>query len=268
MIDFHNHVLPGVDDGPELLEESLNMLRTAAEQGITDVVNTVHFQHPKMEGKDIDFESLEIQTVRLQNILNNEGIDVRLHLGAEVYFLPNLVELTDNPLCTFGNGKYMLVEFPFHMLPKGYDKVLFNLILAGTTPIIAHPERCEPIQRKLWILSKLVRSGCLVQVDGPSVMGILGNSARVTAMEIIERGLCHLLGSDAHNDDIRNFSLVRTVERCKETFGDSVKEWVTTNPEKILKGEKIEAEIQEAASDYAVTFWKKLVRRFRLERTH
>ncbi len=59
MIDFHNHILPNMDDGSKSLEMSLSMLRSAAEQGITDIVNTVHFQHPKVDGKDISFEACQ-----------------------------------------------------------------------------------------------------------------------------------------------------------------------------------------------------------------
>ena len=55
MIDFHNHILPNVDDGSNSVDMSLNMLREAESQGITDVVNTVHFQHPKMEHRDTSF---------------------------------------------------------------------------------------------------------------------------------------------------------------------------------------------------------------------
>ena len=55
MIDFHNHVLPNVDDGPKTIEESIEMLKLASNQGITDVVNTVHFQHPKMDNKNRDY---------------------------------------------------------------------------------------------------------------------------------------------------------------------------------------------------------------------
>mgnify|MGYP001272550765 FL=1 len=61
MIDFHNHVLPNVDDGPKTIEESMSMLRYASNQGITDIVQTVHFQHPKMEGRNVDFNYLKNQ---------------------------------------------------------------------------------------------------------------------------------------------------------------------------------------------------------------
>ena len=59
MIDFHNHVLPNVDDGSDSLEMSLDMLRQAVDQGITDVVNTVHYQHPKVETQDISLKRIQ-----------------------------------------------------------------------------------------------------------------------------------------------------------------------------------------------------------------
>ena len=73
MIDFHNHILPNVDDGSKSLEMSLNMLREAERQGITDVINTVHFQHPKVEGMDISFERIiqEIENLQKSAIENN-----------------------------------------------------------------------------------------------------------------------------------------------------------------------------------------------------
>ena len=90
MIDFHNHILPNIDDGSESLEMSLIMLKRAAEQGITDVVNTVHYQHPKVDGKDISFERIKKKIQNLQTTLKNHEIPIKLHCGAEVFFLPNL----------------------------------------------------------------------------------------------------------------------------------------------------------------------------------
>jgi len=73
MIDFHNHVLANVDDGPKSLDESIDMLKTAEKQGITDIINTVHFQHPKMEGKNVEYKYLESKVNDLQIILNKKN---------------------------------------------------------------------------------------------------------------------------------------------------------------------------------------------------
>ena len=91
MIDFHNHVLPNVDDGSKSLDMSLSMLRYAAEQGITDVVNTVHFQHPKVETDDISIKRIQREVEQLQTELDKNGIEIHLHSGAEVFFFTKSV---------------------------------------------------------------------------------------------------------------------------------------------------------------------------------
>jgi len=140
MIDLHNHIIPNLDDGSKSLEISLSMLQHAARQGITDVINTVHYQSPRMDGKRIEYDLVKDKINQLQVELEKQNIPIKLHMGAEVFYLPNLMELKDNPLLTFGHGKYMLVEFPFEQVPNGCREVLYNLKMNGVTPIIATPK--------------------------------------------------------------------------------------------------------------------------------
>ena len=121
MIDFHNHILPNVDDGANSIEESIEMLKCAEKQGITDVVNTVHFQHPKMDNKNVEYDYLKNEVAKLQDIVNKEKINIKIHLSAEVFYLPNLVEISSNPLVTLGKGKFMLVEFKSNIYPTGFE---------------------------------------------------------------------------------------------------------------------------------------------------
>ena len=104
MIDFHNHVLPNVDDGPQTIEESLDMLDCASKQGIKKVINTVHYQHPKMDDKNVSTNYLMGQLDILQKSVDEKNIDIKLYLTAEVFYLPNLVEISSNPILTIGNG--------------------------------------------------------------------------------------------------------------------------------------------------------------------
>ncbi|MFQ6610859.1 MAG: tyrosine-protein phosphatase [Fidelibacterota bacterium] len=245
MIDFHNHILPNVDDGSKSMEMSLNMLRTAAEQGITDVVNTVHFQHPKVDGKDISKKACLPVMEELQNESDKLGLEVKLHLGSEVFYLPNLLDISEDPLVTIGNGKYMLIEFLTHQLPGTHRQMLFDLKMKGITPIIAHPERYKPVQEDLGIIRRWLRAGCLIQVDAGSLTGSLGRSAHHTAVEIVKANLCQLVGSDSHDDNKRNFCLKEALSICESHVGTVAKLWVTENPRRILHGDTLIVDIDE-----------------------
>ena len=260
MIDLHNHIIPNLDDGSRSLEISLSMLRHAAEQNITDVINTVHYQSPRMDGKRIEYDLVKDKIDQLQAELKKHNIPIKLHMGAEVFYLPNLMELKDNPLLTFGHGKYMLVEFPFEQVPGGCREVLFQLKMADVTPIIAHPERIRPIQEDISIVRKFIRGGCIIQVDAGSLTGSLGLSSKKASLEILRQGLCHIIGSDAHDDNHRNFLLAEALEIAEEILGEKAVDLVTINPQNILNGEPIETDV-DMPSVKRETYLQKLRRR-------
>ena len=208
MIDFHNHILPNVDDGSKSIEMSLNMLKTAQEYGTTDVINTVHFQHPKMEFIDTSYDFIVSETEKLQSSLYKNDINIKIHTGSEVFFNYNLMDILDNPITTIGNGKYMLIEFQTYQFPKDYDQVLYDLAIHGVTPIIAHPERYREIQNEIDIIKKLIDSGCLIQLDAGSVLGHFGEKCMEISFEMLKRSMVHFIGSDAHNDKKRSFAWV------------------------------------------------------------
>lgn len=237
------------------------MLRTAVEQGVTEVVNTIHFQHPKVEGLDINHEGTKRLLEQVAEKVEVEGIPVKLHLGAEVFYLPNLMDLKDDPLCTFGHGKYMLVEFQIHQLPPDFENLLFQLKMAGVTPIIAHPERYKPIQRDIALLEKLIRSGCVVQIDAGSVCGTLGHSAKKASLDILRNGFCHIIGSDAHDNRKRNFCLQEAVEIARGIVGDYVDEMVNANPRKVIDGLPIDTDIQMKLETSRPTLFSRLKER-------
>ena len=239
MIDFHNHVLPNVDDGARSLTMSLEMLKDASDQGITDVVNTVHYQHPKVETEDISLKRIHREIKRLQEELIKHDIPIKLHCGAEVFFLPNLLKVKEDPLATFGHGNYMLVEFQPHQLPDIYKKELFNLKMSGVTPIIAHPERYKPVQKNFGIIENWLDAGCIIQVDAGSILGYLGPSAKLASEKIIKNGWCQILGSDAHDNLKRKFCLSEAVDLVRNLIGDSVNSMVKDNPKAVIEGKPI-----------------------------
>ena len=243
MIDFHNHILPSVDDGSKSIDMTLSMLKHAEHQGITDVVNTVHFQHPKMNYTDISLNSLKRIVKRLNDILNEKNIKINLHLGSEVFFLPNLLELIDNPLATIGNGKYMLIEFHPYNIPDIHKQVFFDLKMKGVTPIIAHPERYNQVQRNINIVAEWLEAGCLVQIDAGSPLGLLGKEAKKTSEVLIKHNWFQLLGSDAHNNQNRNFCMKDALNYIDSIVDFDLNHLFISNPQKIINGEPISFDV-------------------------
>ena len=237
MIDFHNHVLPNVDDGPKIIEESLLMLRHASYQGITDIVQTVHFQHPKMNKKNVDYNYLNAKVRELQLEIDKENLGITIHLSAEVFYLPNLIEISNNPLVTIGYGKYMLVEFSSNIFPIGYEEEFFKLQMEGITPIIAHPERYRFIKNDLNILKKWIDRGYVIQMDAGSILGQFGQEIKKIASKMINNGLVHLIGSDSHNSKKRNFCIKDAYDSLESKI---LIELLKANAKRILEGQKIE----------------------------
>tara|TARA_B110000003_G_C16551134_1_gene496642 strand:+ start:90 stop:875 length:786 start_codon:yes stop_codon:yes gene_type:complete len=259
MIDFHNHILPDVDDGSKSTDISLEMLRFAQSQGITEVVNTVHFQHPKMEKKLISYEIIKKKTDKLQNLLNQNKIDIKLHFGSEVYFLPNLMTIKNNPLTTFGNGKYMLIEFPLIQVPELQKKHLFDLKLSGVTPIIAHPERYITVQDDLSMVTTWLEAGCLIQVDAGSILGKLGKKSKEVAEKILKNGWCQIIGSDSHDNSNRNFCLREAHDYVMRWIGVDGKKMFSDNPKKVLEGNPIHVDFDY--DNEKKNFFKKIIKK-------
>ena len=239
MIDFHNHVLPNVDDGSKSIEMSIDMLKEAQSQGVTDVVNTVHFQHPKMHDKNVRYDFLIGEIKKLQDAINLLDIKINIHLAAEVFYLPNLLEVSKNHFTTIGNRKYMLVEFAPTIFPIGYEDEFYKLQLAGITPIIAHPERYRFIQNDIGILEDWIRKDFIIQIDAGSLIGNFGTAIKEVACNIMKNNCMHIIGSDAHNNNNRNFCLKEAYELIEKSTSVDRVEKLKLNAYKIFRGENI-----------------------------
>ncbi len=240
MIDFHNHVLPNVDDGPKTIEESRDMLRYASVQGITEIVQTVHFQHPKMEGKNVEYSYLKGELKKTQDYINKNNLNIKMHLSAEVFYLPNLLDISDNPLLTIGNGKYMLIEFSTNIFPQNYEEEFYKLQVKGITPIIAHPERYRFVQNDIKILQMWLDRGFVVQVDAGSLIGHFGKNTKKIAIQMLNSGLFHIIGSDAHNNRARNFCIKEAYRVIKKINSNKNIKILKQNTESLLLGKKVE----------------------------
>jgi protein-tyrosine phosphatase len=222
VIDLHSHILPAVDDGPATLAESLEIARRAAADGVSVIAATPHVRddYPTRPA------TMERLVAELQAAIRQEGIAIEVRPGAEIA-IDWLGRLSDDDLLRFGLGgsaHYLLVEFPYAGWPLSLHDWVFRLVTRGITPVIAHPERNADVQANPEELRPLVDAGALVQVTAASLDGRVGRPSRAAAGELIERGLVHLLASDAHTPDVREAGLLAALDAVGDTH---LAEWLT-----------------------------------------
>jgi len=233
MIDIHSHILFNVDDGPEELEQSLAMLESAANEGITDIISTSHSLHPQY---DVSANAVTEQVSLLQNELHQRNISLKIHTGNEVRLCEEIVELCQTKqIHLLANSNYLLLELPSSTVPQYTKNIISALLVEGILPIIAHPERNKAIAEKPERLERLIREGAVAQLTSGSIAGHFGSAVQKISLELVRANLVHTYGSDAHNLTTRPFLYnegLDYLERKKEL--DAVDLFLENN-ERIVK---------------------------------
>jgi len=240
MVDTHCHILPGIDDGAKTLDESLELCRIAAADGIRTIAATPHVMEFRYPNKR---ETIEPAYQALTAAVGEEGIDLRIVRGAEVHVAADLVKrYRDGDLVTYADNRvYMLLEFPFQQVVSGTEEIVYKLRLAGITPILAHPERIGFFMEDLERLGKLVRLGALAQVTGGSLLGRFGEKAEAAAWKMVDRRLVHVVATDAHDAKHRPPRLSEAVEALERRVGaEEASRMCRERPSAILDGIEIE----------------------------
>jgi len=219
MIDTHLHILPGVDDGPETIQESLALARALVQEGIHSAIVTPHYndEFPQRSAAEIQDRVNE-----LQQELEHSNIPLRLFVGHEALIKPGLIEdLQTGRLATLNHSRYLLLELWYSTWLPETERVIFELQAYGIVPIIAHPERYRAIQKDPARLTALVRQGVLTQLTASSLIGMQGNTARHSAEVLLKRGLIHCIASDAHGLQRRPPGVLLGLQRASALLGQA-----------------------------------------------
>jgi protein-tyrosine phosphatase len=236
-VDIHAHVLPGLDDGPVTLDESLALLRAAANCGIATLAATPHLRsdYPGVRLRELGdrVHALRVQAER-------ESIGVRLVSGAEVSLVWAIeAEEEELVLASYGQrGKDLLVETPDAVV-AGFGHLLFRPRSRGLRVTLAHPERSHEFQRDPSRLEELVQRGVLLQVDAAALIERRRSPTHHLAVRLCRDGLAHVLASDAHRaDSWRPVSaLAQAFEAAAELVGRPRAEWMVREaPAAVLAG--------------------------------
>ncbi len=261
MIDIHNHLLPGLDDGSPNLETSLAMARMAVADGITHIVCTPHANHR------YPYDPFRVEDLisNLRGRLAAAEIPLTLVRGADFHLTyENIQEaLADPARFSIAGRGYLMTELPDYGSFSSFDETYYELRLAGMTPVLTHPERNPTLQESRVKLYDWLHLGVLVQVTANSILGDMGKKAQRMALDLLEKKQVHFVATDAHNTTSRPPKLRAAYDlvlrKCGADYADTL---FKSNPLNALEGTQLpqatDHDRDEASSS---SWWTRLFKR-------
>ena len=240
MIDLHTHILPGLDDGAQTLEEALGMAELAVEGGVDMLVAT---PHSNQMGRFENFSSGALLRAyqQLERAIEREGIALNLYLGMEIFASGDMAEkIGRGMLFGLNRSRYYLVEFAFDETPEEVEGYLRQILSTGGVPLLAHPERYFCVQDYPGLVYEWLQMGCTAQVNKGSVFGRFGRRAARTAETLLHSRLATCVASDAHSTQLRTTYMDDIRVYLHEQFGEQeARRLLLENPDHILRDEPV-----------------------------
>ncbi len=239
IIDIHNHILPGIDDGSENLGETSVMLSQACKDGIKAVLATPHY-HPGRKKADVWEIRQAFEKVR--EMVSKKNLDIRIYLGNEIFYHDSIVEdLNAEKILTMNETGYVLIEFyPEH--PYSYIRQGLNRIVSeGYIPVVAHAERYTELLGHDSYVEELTEMGCYIQLNAESVIGGHGMKTKAFCKKLLKNDLVHFIATDAHHaTGSRTVKLQKCAAYIEKKYGsDYAKKIFRDNPSRLLEGADI-----------------------------
>jgi len=230
MIDVHAHILPGVDDGSRSMEETMQLLKLAAAQGITAVIATPHYSRRR------EMKGLKELADQVCQEVHRWNPDFQVYLGQETYYHEELVDrLRSGQGYTLAGTRYVLVEFDTGVSYQNLFRGIRKLAGAGYVPVLAHMERYACL-REPGRLEDLSGCGCLFQMNYESLEGHwFSGEVRWCRKQVLD-GQIQLLGTDMHRTDYRPPEIRKALEWLRRQLPeDRFADLVYRNASRILK---------------------------------
>lgn len=240
MIDLHIHILPGLDDGAGSPAEALDMARGAYADGSSAVVATPHVIAGLYRNTR---ETIVTAVGQFNELLQQNEIPLAVLPGAEYQLEPGLPgRFARGDLLTINDGgRYLLVELPAAFVPDYTIPVIYNLLLQGAVPVIAHPERNAGLIKNPALLYDLIERGALAQITAGSLTGNFGSASAAAARLFLEHGCAHFIATDAHSmRGGRTPALAAAAREAARLTGEvHAQSLVDGNPGRALQGKSI-----------------------------
>ena len=237
MKDIHSHILYEIDDGSESIDESINIIKQAIDNGYTDIILTPHYRRIQKYTKNN-----KVKKELFNNLLKEvkkEKLKINLYLGNEITVDEDLFYYLDtDQVLTLNDSKYILLELPFTGRIKYLDDLFDELLNKGYIPIVPHPERYHDYKIEDYV--KWNKLGILFQGNIETLYGGYGKKNQLILEKMLKMHLISFMGSDIHKDyhltykrDIKN--------KLKELLDDSkmIQELVDININKVIKNMEV-----------------------------
>jgi len=239
MIDIHSHLLAGIDDGSQTIEDSILLAQYAVDNGITHSVITPHIHEGRYNN---NIQSIASAFEKLKQALTEQQIPLKIAFAAEVRVgFENIAMIEKGQIPFLGEDethKYLLLEMPHgHVLP-GVTNLIEWLLDKQIIPVIAHPERNKELQKKLHKAEIFKQMGCLFQLTAASIAGKFGETCQLTSQSLLEKGWVNIVATDAHNLQHRPPDLRQSQAPLIEIIGQAETDnLLIHNPWKIVKSQ-------------------------------
>ena len=223
MIDLHSHVLHGVDDGAQDLEQALRMCRLAHDDGVTMLVATPHLRHERYWNDDA--QRIKNRFDELRRAVEQEFAGAfKVFLGGEIAVsgpaLDEIDHFSASGLQSLAGSRYLLLEPNFHAMGPDPVEMIYELVLAGWRPVVAHPERISWLVSDFGLLGAMVSHGALLQVTAMSLTGAFGRDIQEACQAMVEHGWVYYVASDAHDERLRPPLLSEARREVAQIWGE------------------------------------------------
>jgi len=236
--DIHCHILPGIDDGPKTLEETLRMLYIAYEEGIRVIVATPHYAS---DGQSDSQAKIQAMYNEINAEIEQAGLEISIILGNELLYCTGIIEALDRgDALTIDGTRYILIEFH----PDSSYKEIWNginqCIFGGYIPIVAHVERYQCLIKNPGLVGELIHLGAYIQMNVSSIKGKISDSRMHFCNKILKKGWVHFLGTDAHGAYDRVPQVKSYLKALKKKLGEErIQQLFWENPMTMLENKHL-----------------------------
>lgn len=235
MIDLHCRILPGVDDGPESMDEAIEMCKVAIADGTRTVVAVPHHLNGLYYN---EVPRILEEVERSRGALKEEGLDIEIVPGADIHIHPRLLDMIRKreAMTINDNGHVVMLEFPYYFPPEVMVRFICALSDEGIIGVISHPERCTQFEQD-GVPEELIDAGAVAQVTAFSLIGGFGRGIQRLARKMIKKGLIHVIASDAHSPGGRPPMLSDAVGEAANLVGEEkALRMVSSHPKALIEG--------------------------------